>query len=131
MTHLVVNRFFDKQLPLWLNEGVAEYFGLKKTSDNGSFHRHVSQWPAFGVDRLFETKQYPANMKEMHSFYAEAAIVVDFLTKTSDRRALLPKFIETMIENDDVDTALKIYGYKSRDDFKKAYARHRMLFNSR
>ena len=27
MTHLVMNRFFERRRPLWLNEGLAEYYG--------------------------------------------------------------------------------------------------------
>jgi hypothetical protein len=128
MTHLVFNRFFDGVPPLWLNEGVSEYFGLKKTSDITTFRRTVGAAAPFGIDNLFETNTYPDGQEAVQSFYAEAAIVVDFLTQTADRRVLLPKFIDSMITDGDLDAALKLYGFKTRDEFKKAYARHRMLF---
>jgi len=131
MTHLVFNRIFVGRLPLWLNEGVAEYFGRKKTTDVNTFRRSVGAAEPFGLDELFKAAKYPKDEKAVHSFYAEAAIVVDFLTQTADRRALLPKFIDQMIAHKDVDAALKLYGYKSRDDFQKAYDRHRSLFPKR
>jgi hypothetical protein len=131
MTHLVFNRFFTGRPPLWLNEGVAEYFGLKKTSDATTFRRHAGYPAPFGVEKLFTMKKYPEKENDIHSFYAECAIVVDFLTLTADRRALLPKFIDAMIAADDVDEALKMYGFKTRADFLKAYERHRSLFPHR
>ena len=131
MTHLVFNRFFTGRPPLWLNEGVAEYFGMKKTSDITTFRRNAGYPASFGVDRLFETAEYPKREEDVHSFYAEATIVVDFLTQTGDRRALLPKFIDTMITDADLDAAMKLYGFKTRDEFKKAYSRHRLLFSKR
>lgn len=131
MTHLVFNRFFTGRPPLWLNEGVAEYFGRKKTSDMTSFRRGVGSAEPFGLDKLFKADEYPEAEKAVHSFYAEAAIVVDFLTQTADRRALLPKFIDEMIANKDVDAGLRVYGYKNREEFQKAYERYRSLFPKR
>ena len=131
MTHLVFNRLFTGRPPLWLNEGVAEYFGMKKTTDTTTFRRTVGYAAPFGIERLFQAKAYPEREEEVHSFYAEATIVVDFLTQTADRRALLPKFIDAMIADKDVDAALKLYGFKTRADFQKAYDRYRALFPRR
>jgi hypothetical protein len=128
MTHLVFNRFFTGRVPSWLNEGVAEYFGVKKTSDITAFRSHVSRAKPMDLYTLFTAEKYPEKDAEVHSFYAEAAIVVDFLTQTSERRALLPKFIDAMIASNNVDAALKIYGFPTRADFQKAYDRHRALF---
>jgi hypothetical protein len=130
MTHLVFNRFFTGRPPLWLNEGVAEYFGRKKTTDTTTFRRIVGHAKPYSLDKLFKADEYPKNEADVHSFYAEATIIVDFLT-TADRRALLPKFIEAMTANDDLDAALKLYGFKSRAEFEKAYDRHRALFTRR
>jgi hypothetical protein len=131
MTHLVFNRFYEGEPPLWLNEGVAEYFGLKKTSDITTFRRTVGSAAPFGIDNLFDTNAYPAGQEAMLAFYAEATIVVDFLTQTADHRKLLPKFIDIMITDRNLDAAFKLYGFKTRDEFKKAYARYRMLFPKR
>ncbi|MCX7886545.1 MAG: hypothetical protein N3B01_04710 [Verrucomicrobiae bacterium] len=131
MTHLVFNRFFRGDVPLWLNEGVAEDFGAKQTMDVGTFRREMGRAKPFPLDRLFAAEKYPKEEEEVRSFYTEAAIVVDFLTATAERRALLPKFIDAMIAENDVDRALRLYGFDSRDEFRKAYERHRKLFAQR
>jgi len=128
MTHLVFHRFFTGRVPLWLNEGVAEYFGLKRIADLNTFRTYVGKAKPFPLQKLFAAEKYPEGEQQVRSFYAEAAIVVDFLTSTSERRALLPKFIDAMIAKNDVDAALKLYGFETRADFEKAYERHRALF---
>ncbi len=128
MTHLIFNRLFRGRPPLWLNEGVAEYFGRRKTSSIIEFRRQTGQTPKFSLDRLFSSETYPTGPLEIQAFYAEAAIVVDFLSYTEDRRALLPRFIEAMINADDLDRALAIYGYKNRAEFEADYTRYRRRF---
>ncbi|MBM3861751.1 MAG: hypothetical protein FJ395_19170 [Verrucomicrobia bacterium] len=128
MTHLVFNRFFNGRVPLWLNEGVAEYFGLKRIVDLTTFRSYVGRAKPFPLDKLFDAEKYPEQEQALRSFYAESAIVVDFLTHTAERRALLPKFIDAMIAKDDADAALKLYGFNTRADFNKAYERHRASF---
>lgn len=131
MTHLVFHRFFTGRVPLWLNEGVAEYFGAKKTLDVGTFRKEMGRAKPYPLDKLFGAEKYPEQEQALRSFYAEATIVVDYLTSTTERRALLPKFIDAMIAKNDVDAALRLYGFDSRDEFKKAYERHRALFVQR
>ncbi len=128
MTHLIFNRFFSGRPPLWLNEGVAEYFGRRKTSSIVEFRRQVGQTPKFTLARLFSTDTYPSDPLDVQAFYAEAAIVVDFLSHTEDRRVLLPRFIEAMINENDLDRALTIYGYRNRAEFEEDYNRYRRRF---
>lgn len=126
MTHLIFNRFFVGRLPLWLNEGVAEYFAQR--TNVAEFRRYMRDSRRFNLDKLFAAKGYPENQMEVGAFYAEAAAVVDFMTHTPERRALLPKCIEAVIGGGDVETVAKTYGYKSVADFKKAYERYRLLY---
>ena len=125
MTHLIFNRFFEGKPPLWLNEGIAEYFGERKTSGISEFRRQMSLTPRVSLERLFAAEKYPPDVQ---AFYAEAAIVVDFLTRTEERRKLLPAFVDSMIEQNDVAVALKIYGYNDLAEFEKAYGRYRKRF---
>lgn len=125
MTHLVFNRFFEGRIPLWLNEGVAEYFGQRKTSTTTEFRRYMSQAVDYPLDRLFAATQYPANPAETRSFYAEAAIVVDFLSYTADRKPLLPKFVDALSQGKSLADALALYGYKNLAEFEAAYGRFR------
>ena len=128
MTHLVFNRFFHGHLPLWLNEGIAEYFGQRKTATLTEFRRQMGATEKFPLASLFEAQTYPNGAEQMQAFYAEAAIVVDFLTKSADRRALLPKFVDAMIAGQSLGEALKVYGYASEADFAKEYQRYRKHF---
>ena len=128
MTHLVFNRFFKGRPPLWLNEGIAEYFGERKTTGLAEFRRRMGSAWKFNLDKLFSTGMYPRQAADIQSFYAESAIVVDFLTKTPERLALLPKFVDAMIADPDMDMAVQIYGYKDLAEFKSAYARYRQSF---
>ena len=125
MTHLIFNRFFTGRPPLWLNEGIAEYFGLIKTTGKSDFRRLMEMTPPVPLTQLFAAESYP---QDVRAFYAESAIVVDFLTRTDERAKLLPKFVDAMIERNDVAAALKIYGYKNLPDFEKAYGQYRKHF---
>ena len=127
MTHLIFNRFYRGHPPLWLNEGVAEYFGQRKTSTLSQFRQQMSLTPPYHLGRLFQAEQYPG-LDQIQAFYAEAAIVVDFLTRTSERAAKLPKFVDAMIANNDVAAALQIYGYKDFTEFETAYKNYRRHF---
>lgn len=128
MTHLIFNRFFEGRPPLWLNEGIAEYFGQKKTSSIVEFRQRMGRTSPFELERLFEMKSYPHTLEEIPAFYAESAIVVDFLTRTPDRVAVLPKFVDAVIANDNVADAVKLYGFKDFAEFKAAYLRYRRWF---
>jgi len=128
MTHLVFNRFFAGQPPLWLNEGIAEYFGQRKTATLAEFRREMRGSPRYTLDRLFAIKSYPSNPLDVQSFYAESAIIVDFLTMTDQRRALLPKFVDAMIRLNNVNNAVTIYGYRNLADFDIAYRFYRAGF---
>ena len=127
MTHLIFNRFYRGHPPLWLNEGIAEYFGQRKTSTLTQFRQQMSQTPPYHLGRLFQAEQYPG-LDQIPAFYAEAAIVVDFLTRTAERTAKLPKFVDAMTANNDVAAAVQIYGYKDFAEFEAAYKNYRRHF---
>jgi hypothetical protein len=126
MTHLIFNRFFAGRLPLWLNEGVAEYFAQR--TNIAEFRRYMRASQRFDPDRLFDSGAYPANQIELAAFYAEAAAVVDFLTFTPERRALLPQCIDAVAGGGGLAAVVSTYGYRDVADFKKAYERYRLLY---
>jgi hypothetical protein len=126
MTHLVFNRFFVGRLPLWLNEGVAEYFA--EHTNIAEFRRYLRDSPRFNLNKLFSATRYPKDKMDVGAFYAEATAVVDFMTHTPERRALLPKCIDAVIHDGDVKTVAATYGYRNVDEFKKAYERYRLLY---
>jgi hypothetical protein len=128
MTHLMFNRFFRGRLPLWLNEGIAEYFGQRSTSTVTEFRRQMGVTVPYPLTELFEAQAYPQGRDRIQSFYAESAILVDFLTKTQDRQTLLPKFVDAMLKGGELDAALKVYGYPNRAEFLKEYQKYRRHF---
>ena len=128
MTHLLFQQFFRNPPPLWLNEGVAEYFGFRKTSTSMEFQREMRRPMKYNLGTLFAATDYPGDPKAVQAFYAEAAIIVDFLTNTPERRAVLPKFVDAMIADNNLNKAVKLYGYRDRADFESAYEHYRRQF---
>jgi hypothetical protein len=125
-THLVINRFFEKRCPLWLNEGLAEYYrqfaysaykGVKK-SKRAQFGRLANP---FTLDELFYTQLYPRDNARVESFYATAQYFVAFLLLDHQPEAFMP-FVDDLMSGMDVKLALsKHYGLESMDDIRKAF----------
>jgi len=84
MTHLIIARFFGRPPPLWLNEGVAQWyeeFGYaaykgKKKSRKGAF-RPLRKW--ISIPLLFEIKLYPADEDERRLFYKTSKYLTGYL----------------------------------------------------
>ena len=52
------------------------------------FRQAMGQTPRFALEKLLTADSYPSNPLQVQAFYAEAAIIVDFLTKSEDRRGV-------------------------------------------
>jgi len=134
MAHLVLNRFFTGQLPLWCNEGLAEYFGLRKTLDRDAFRRVLSGTRPVDLLELVARKSYPEDATALREFYVESALFVEFLVQTGetrpglselDRRGLMAGLVADLIAGQPVDVALRRFGFKDLDDAKKTYVPYR------
>ncbi len=86
MTHLMVNHFIEGRPPLWLNEGVAEYYGEFGLSEFRGLKRHPGSVfksgglrEAMTLERLFAIAKYPGDEKEVHKLYATSKYFVGFL----------------------------------------------------
>ncbi|MBU1694837.1 MAG: hypothetical protein KKC51_12860 [Verrucomicrobia bacterium] len=84
MAHLVVNRFLERPPPLWLNEGLAEFYeefaysafkGIKK-SRRAQFRRLDRLFP---VGPLLEASAYPQDAASVQAFYQTAKYMVGWL----------------------------------------------------
>jgi hypothetical protein len=128
LTHLVFHRFFDGDVPLWLNEGIAEYFGQRETSTLTEFRQRMGSSPPYHLGKLMGAEKYPARPEDVQAFYTEAAIVVDFLTRTQERRLLLPRFVDALLAGQSVEQALKLYGFQNWAEFEKEYKKYRRRF---
>jgi len=84
MTHLVFNRFLSVRLPLWLNEGLAEYYGefaYRAAKGMGqsrrSAFRPLRSW--MPLPELLNATAYPVDPAEVTLFYTTSKYLVGFL----------------------------------------------------
>jgi hypothetical protein len=114
MTHLVLNRFFPGQPPIWLNEGLAEWYeefaysafkGTKK-SKRPQFRRMRYRMK---ISSLVASGQYPSTDREIWAFYETAKFLVGFLMLEWKPEKIVP-FTEDMIA-----------GMSAEDAFQKHY----------
>ena len=91
ITHLVIYRFFGPGIPLWLNEGFAEYAAARCRA---SFYRArgfnarprantVKEAQYFPVAELTGTMTYPTEDERLAAFYEESQKLVRFLSATN------------------------------------------------
>ena len=117
ITHLELERFFGAGIPLWLNEGFAEYAGSRCRA---SFYRArgynekprasaVSAERYIPVAQLTAMATYPADDTLVATFYNESEKLVRFLCAT-DKQAFLA-FLDAMSKGARFDSALaKTFG---------------------
>lgn len=122
IAHLVVHRFFGAGVPLWLNEGYAEYAGVRGYA---TFHRargYAARPRAQAVDpgrflsitQLTNARSYPANVAEIATFYDEAERLVRFLCSI-DKRGF-GVFFEALARGNHFESALaKGFGARFND----------------
>ncbi|NLB66270.1 MAG: hypothetical protein GX803_07375 [Lentisphaerae bacterium] len=84
MTHLVFNRFLTVRLPLWLNEGLAEYYGeFAYRRSKGLTHRERKVFTPLRqrmpLEVLLTATAYPVEPAAVDLFYATAKQMVGFL----------------------------------------------------
>jgi hypothetical protein len=112
VTHLVVFRFLGSGVPLWLNEGFAEYAASRGYS---SFWRargfranpkvqavNPAHWIA--LTQLTSMLEYPTEVTQVSTYYHQSERLVRFLSGT-DRRGFLT-FLEAMAQGNRFETAL-------------------------
>jgi hypothetical protein len=119
VTHLVVERFFGAGVPLWLNEGYAEYSASRCYAAfnraRGYLARPTSRPVPAGMfiplAQLTSAMSYPQDTAQVGIFYNESERLVRFLTAT-DKRAF-GVFFDALSKGNRFDTALS-KGFGSR-----------------
>ena len=126
MTHIIVNRFFPGDCPLWLNEGLATYYqefgyaafkGIKK-SRRAQFTKLKEIYP---LKNLLSLTDYPSQDWQIDSFYETSKYIVGFLLLDKPP-TLFTAFMEDMI--DDMappDAFLKHYGIETLQELEKQF----------
>jgi hypothetical protein len=130
VTHLVVHRFIGAGVPLWLNEGFAEYAASRgyaafwRARGYKATPRSQAVNPAqfIPVASLTSMVSYPADELQVITFYNESERLVRFLAAT-DKPGFL-RFFEAMAQGNHFDTALG-KGFSSKffntDALEKAF----------
>ena len=92
--HLVVDRFFGSNVPLWLNEGYAEYISRVAYSSYNrarGYESHprtdaLTAGSFIPLDRLNNLLTYPVDVREVLAFYTESEKLVRFLNAADKAR---------------------------------------------
>jgi len=126
MTHLVFNRFYTGRMPIWLNEGTAEWYGefaysafkgIKK-SKRQVFRRIQQVYP---VTSLVQMTAYPADQQAVRPFYDTSKFLVGFLQLNYPPEKFEP-FLAEMTQGGSVDEALrKHYGFQTVGELDAAF----------
>lgn len=112
ITHFVLERFFGACIPLWLNEGFAEYAGsrCRATFYRARGYNEKPRATAVSAERYIPVAQltamaaYPADDTLVATFYNESEKLVRFLCAT-DKQAFLA-FLDAMSKGARFDSAL-------------------------
>lgn len=127
MSHLVLNRFFRMPPPLWLNEGLAEWYGnLGHSAFKGQkvdVTRGLGkQENPFTVSAITNLKQYPANPAEVNRFYATSQQLVGMLMLRRDQSAFVEFLQAITVEGKSfMEPLSEVYGLGDLNAFQQAF----------
>ena len=130
ITHLVIYRFFGNGVPIWLNEGYAEYASIQAYATylraRGYDSKPTSQLVApdlyIPLDKLADMNAYPEDVIQVKVFYTESERLVRFLCAQDETK--FPVFLEAMSQGNKFETALlKAYGgrFAGIDDLEREF----------
>jgi len=136
ITHLIVKRFVG-DVPLWLNEGIAEHEGrrqrvlyLRRHGRAVAAGQIVSREQFIPLGKLTTLVDYPEAEAQVRTFYAESELLVRYLVLNGGGRAPFLEFVKLQGRGLTFATAFqKVYGDKFRDldTFEKAFAAYAAL----
>jgi len=127
MSHLVLNRFFVHRPPIWLNEGLAEWYeSMGYTAFKG---RRVNERTLMGrlreampLKTLTELSGYPENRDQVRLFYRTSRHVVGMLML----RENMPTFVRflqgiTVEGRPFTEPLASVYGINSLEEFQSEF----------
>lgn len=128
MTHLVFNRFLPRRLPLWLNEGLAEYYGDFAYRDarglgqsKGNAFRPLKRWTPL-ADLLAAT-EYPVDPDDVREFYATAKYLAGYLLLRQPREKWNVFFARVLAGEPAEPALLETYGWPDGAALENDFAR--------
>lgn len=136
ITHLVVRRFLG-DVPLWLNEGIAEYEGRQqrfvymRTHSSGKIvvmrPNSVPRDEFMSLSELTGFVDYPDDETKIKTFYSESELLVQFLITKGGGTEPFLKFVELQSRGLTFASAFgTIYGEKfhNMELFEDAFAKY-------
>lgn len=126
LTHVIVNRFVPHRLPLWLNEGFAEFQeedAYRKLKGQGVAPRGPPDPKQPSLAELVAMEKYPDDTEKLRLFYAAAHRLTRFLLTRHDKALFVP-FLQEMMDGAPFEEAVqKIYSDKYKDfhAFERAF----------
>ncbi|WFB36480.1 SHD1 domain-containing protein [Kiritimatiellota bacterium B12222] len=127
MSHLVLNRFFVYQPPLWLNEGLAEWYGNvghsafkgKKVDVERGMGDLKQGYP---VQVLTQMNSYPQQEAQIELFYATSQQVVGMLMLRKDQPAFVRFLKGITVDGNPFHIPLQaVYGFEDLSSFQRAF----------
>lgn len=130
VVHLVVDRFLPGSLPLWLEEGYAEYASMiayaaflrARNYSAKPVARAVDAAAYINLSDLFGRRSYPSDPAEVGAFYDQSHRLVRFL-RGRDKQAFLG-FLEDMAGGARTESALREHfgiGQLDMDEFEEEF----------
>ena len=110
IVHLIVHRFYPESIPLWLDEGLAQYISKNAHASYQRARGYISKPHSAAIapenliplGRLVAMTQVPTDRVE--TFYDESERLVRFLAST-DKASFLA-FLDAVARHQPVDSAL-------------------------
>jgi hypothetical protein len=128
MTHLVFNRFLPVRLPLWLNEGLAEYYGefaYRAARGMGQGKRNafrpLRSW--MPLAHLLGATAYPAEPAEVAQFYVTSKYLAGFLLLRLPREKWVAFFGRVLAGESPLPVLLETYGWADIQELERDFAR--------
>jgi len=119
LTHLVLYRFVGGDIPLWLNEGLAEFEGIRvyrtflkeRNYTLTNVRDHVDRDQYISLNDLVSAVDYPKNKDQVIAFYTEAQRLISFLYYQHGGMTPILKLLKMQSEGARFDSAWRdVYG---------------------
>lgn len=124
LTHLIFSDFAKgRSIPLWLNEGLANYESGMTSYYNGTLREKIKEGRFISVENLVSMKDYPREKEQIELFYAESEKIVEFLI-TQYGRDLFAKFAQAIINGVSFEEALRQafpVSFRTSERFNKSW----------
>ncbi len=126
MSHLILNRFFARPIPLWLNEGLAEWYGeFAYSAFNGVTpgvrSRFTQMKASMPMREQLALTSYPPTKRQVSVFYEQSKYLVGYLRIVHGEEPFL-RFIGAIMDGSDPQKALlDCTGFTSLEEVERGF----------